>query len=419
MDDLQPPEEDQMRLLSVVVAAALALAGFARAAPPTTDDAAISAIETRLSPMSGTPEGSAPRTLAARMAELKVPGVSVAFIENGQVKWARSYGVATAGGPQPVTPATLFQAASMSKAFAATAVLRLVEQGRLDLDEDVNKRLKAWKVPPSPYTAEQKVTLRRILSHTAGLTVSGFPGYQAGKPVPSTVQILDGTPPSNTPAIRSFEAPGGAYAYSGGGYVVAQLAIVEAGGKPYPELLEQLVLRPAGMRQSTFAQPLPDALVARSASGHDRAGAVIPGGRNTYPEYAAASLWTTPSDYGRFLISLQDAHAGRPHALLRPSSAQAMMTPVDANYGLGLAIGRQGGHPFIQHGGGNAGFQCNAFAFLDGSRQGVVVMTNSDSGGVLAQEITNALAAAYGWGEPDPATRGSPRRAPYFPPAPK
>ena len=407
-----------MRLLSLVGAFALGFAGLAQAAPSAKDEAAISAMETKISPISATAEGSAPRTLAERMAQLKIQGVSVAFIENGKVKWTRSYGVATAGGKQPVTATTLFQAASMSKAFAATAVLKLVEQGKLDLDEDVNGRLKAWKVPASSYTAQQKVTLRRILSHTAGLTVGGFPGYVVGKPAPSLVQMLDGTSPANTPAIRSFEAPGGAFAYSGGGYLVAQLAIVEAGGKPYPDLLEQLVLKPAGMRQSTFAQPLPNVLLTRATSGHDRNGAVIPGGRNTYPEYAAAGLWTTPSDYGRFLISLQDSYAGRPHALLTQSSARTMMTPVDANYGLGLALGRWGGHPFIQHGGGNMGFQCNAFAFLDGSRQGLVVMTNSDVGGVLASEIQRALAAAYGWGDLDPDSHGSPRRAPYIPPAP-
>src|ERR1700759_1121456 len=102
----------------------------------------------------------------------------------------------------------------MSKALAATAALKLVEQGRLDLDGDVNARLKAWKVPPSAYTADSKVTLRRLLSHTAGMTVSGFPGYQAGKPIPTLVEILNGAPPSNTPAIVSWEAPGGSYAYS-------------------------------------------------------------------------------------------------------------------------------------------------------------------------------------------------------------
>jgi len=408
-----------VKFVAAVFAAVLALAGPARAASLSAADLAhIAEIETRL-PATGRDGKPVQMTLAARMAELKVPGVSIAFIENGQVKWTRTYGVAAAGGAKPITPATLFQAASMSKALAATAALRLVEQGRLDLDQDINDRLRAWKVPPSPYTAVEKVTLRRLLSHTAGMTVSGFPGYELGKPIPTTVQILDGAPPANTPPIRSFETPGGAYAYSGGGFVVAQLAIVEAGGKPYPELLEGLVLRPAGMRQSTFVQPLPPALVGRAASGHDAKGAMIPGGSHTYPEYAAASLWTTPSDYGRFLIALQDSYAGRPRALLAPASARAMMTPVDANYGLGIALGRQGGHPFIEHGGSNAGFQSDAFAFLDGSHQGVVVMTNADLGFVLVGEIRRAVGAAYGWGEPDPATRTSSRRAPFVPPAAK
>lgn len=399
-----------MKSIVSALAAAFLLAHPAAARPSAADQAAIAAVETRLGP--------ANKTLAARMAELNVPGVSIAFLEDGKVKWARAYGVAEAGGARAVTPETLFQAASMSKAVAATAALRLADRGRLALDDDINAHLTGWKVPESPYTAKEKVTLRRLLSHTAGMTVSGFPGYEAGKPVPTTVQILNGAPPANTPAIRSFEAPGGHYAYSGGGYTVAQLAIVEAGGKAYPDLLLDLVLRPAGMRLSTYAQPLPAKLIPRSAGGHGIRGIPIAGGRNTYPEYAAASLWTTPSDYGRFLIALQDSYAGRPRALLSPSSAKAMMTPVDANYGLGLALGRWGGHPFIQHGGSNAGFQSNAFAFLDGSRQGVVVMTNGDAAVVLIPEIMRAVVAAYGWGEADPATRGSPRRAPLVPPPP-
>lgn len=399
-----------MRSILAGLAAALLLAAPASAKTSAADQSAIAAYEARIG------SATAGKPLAARMAELNVPGVSIAFIEDGKVKWTRAYGVAEAGGARAVTPDTLFQAASMSKAVAAAGALRLVDQGKLDLDGDVNRRLKSWKVPESPYTAEKTVTLRGLFSHTAGLTVSGFPGYQAGKPIPTTVQILDGVAPANTPAVRSFEAPG-QYAYSGGGYTVAQLLMVEAGGAPFPELLNDLVLRPAGMRASTFAQPLPDKLVTRSASGHGVRGAVIPGGRNTYPEYAAASLWATPSDYGRFLIALQKSHAGRPGALLSPASAQAMMTAVDANYGLGLVIGRRGGHPFIQHGGSNAGFQCTALAFLDGARQGVVVMTNGDAGGVVANEIVSALAASYGWGDIDPATRNSMRRAPLVPPA--
>jgi CubicO group peptidase (beta-lactamase class C family) len=408
------------RLIFAAMAVALALASPAVAQAGLADNkGAIAAVETRVGRTAQPGEAQVYKTLADRMAELKVPGISVAVFDHGHVVWAKGYGVATAGGAT-VMPDTLFQAASMSKALAATAALRLVEQGRLDLDQDVNARLKGWKVPPSPYTAASKVTLRRLLSHTAGLTVSGFPGYAAGAPRPTLVQILNGTPPSNTPAIQSWETPGGAYAYSGGGFTVAQLMIVEAGGKPYPDLLQTLVLAPAGMRQSTFAQPLPDALIPHAASGHNRKGEVIPGGRNVYPEYAAAGLWTTPSDYARFMMALQDAYAGRPHAILRQASVRSMLAPVDAaaGYGLGEGLGRRGGRLYFSHSGGNEGFQCNSLAFLDGSGQGVVVMTNSDSGGIIAGEIFRAVAEAYHWGDPDPANPKSNRRAPDVPPKP-
>lgn len=401
-----------MRFLTSIVAAAWMLAGSAFAAPSAKDLAAIAAMEARLTPL-GSTEG---KPLTARMAELKVPGVSIAFIEDGRVKWTRTYGVADAGDGRPVTADTLFQAASMSKAVAAAGALSLVEQGRLDLDGDVNLRLKSWVVPASPYTAVEKVTLRRLLSHTAGLTVSGFPGYAAGKPVPTDVQMLDGLPPANTPAVRSFEPPGQGYAYSGGGFTVAQLLMVEAGGQPFPTLLDRVVLRPAGMRSSTFVQPLPQALVRRAASGHNAKGEVIPGRRNTYPEYAAAGLWTTPSDYGRFLIALQNAYAGRPRAILRQPTAQAMLTPVLSGYALGMVIEPRGARVAIQHGGSNEGFQCQSFAFLDGSRQGMVVMTNGDAGGRVAREVLAALRIAYGWGEPGKAPEGSNRRAPFTPP---
>jgi CubicO group peptidase (beta-lactamase class C family) len=406
-----------MRLL-IALLAALTCAGAARADVSARDRAAIEAVETNLTSSIHTSSGPASQTLAARMAELHVPGVSIAFFEKGRITWTRTYGAAQAGEARPVTPDTLFQAASMSKALAAAAALRLVEQGRLDLDRDVNTTLKAWKVPDSPYTATEKVTLRRLLSHTAGLTVSGFPGYEAGKPVPTTVQVLNGEPPANTPPVQSFEAPGGSFAYSGGGFTVAHLMMVEASGKPYPQLISELVLKPAGMRRSSIAQPLPDRLVGEATAGHDRKGAVIPGARNTYPEYAAAGLWTTPSDYARFMIALQDAYAGRGRGFLSQVSARTMLTPVSNGYAMGEIIEHHKGRTAFQHSGGNMGYTCFSLAFLDGSGEGFVVMTNADGGGVLTGEIAHTLAMAYGWGDPD-ANPGLIRRAPNRPPAPK
>src|ERR1700722_13425008 len=136
-------------------------------------------------------------TLAERMTELHVPGVSIAVIHNGVIEWAQGFGVQQAGG-KPVSTDTLFQAGSISKPVAAMAALHLVGQGKLSLDSDVNKVLTTWKVPASPAAPGATVTLRELLTHTAGFTVHGFPGYALGEPVPTLVQVLNGEKPANT-----------------------------------------------------------------------------------------------------------------------------------------------------------------------------------------------------------------------------
>jgi len=358
------------------------------------DRAAIEALENRVAPLPRGLGSKEPAPLAQRMAETRVPAVSVAFIEDGRVKWARAYGEAVAGSGRGVTPETRFQAASLSKAVAAAGALRLVDRGRLDLDEDVNRRLRAWRVPAGE--GIEPATLRRLLSHTAGLTVSGYGGYRPGRPAPTVVQSLEGAPPADTPPVRRFAAPGSRIAYSGGGYTVAQLLMSEATGTEFARLMRRTLLRPAGMTRSGFDRPSAEA-ARRDAGGHDANGAPIPGGAHVYPELAAAGLWTTPSDYGRFLVALQDSWAGRRGALLRPATARAMMTPVLSNYGLGVNVIERGGRRAVSHGGTNEGFQSRFVAFLDGAREGVVIMTNGDNGGLLAAGLQRTIARAYGW----------------------
>lgn len=392
-----------MKLTATLVAAVLALAGMACAETRSSADLAhIADIETALRVTS--PDGVVGvETLAARMAEVKVPGVSIAFIEDGKVKWTRGYGLADVAAGKPVTPDTLFQAASMSKALAAVASLRLVEQGKLDLDQDINARLTGWKLPPSKFTETDKVTLRRLLSHTAGLTVHGFPGYAADQPLPTTVQILNGAAPANTAPIVSDSRPGEKWNYSGGGYTIDQLMVMEATGEPFPETIARLVLKPAGMTRATETQPLPQTRRAQAATGYKLDGQPLPWRFNTYPEYAAAGLWTTPADYGRFMIAVQDAYAGRSDKLLKPASVKAMMTPGLNRWGLGVQTGRHAGRPTFEHSGGNAGFQCYFFGFLDGSRQGAVIMTNSDRGSVIGNAVLAAMSRSYGWPDADKA----------------
>ena len=190
-------------------------------------------------------------TLASRMEALHVPGVSVAVIRNGKILWARGFGVTKLGGA-PVTENTVFQAGSISKPVTAMAVMHLVQAGRLNLDTDINTYLKSWKVPENEFTAQKKVTLRGLLSHTAGVTVHGFPGYASGATVPTLVQVLNGETPANTPAIRVDTTPGTLWRYSGGGYVITQQMLLDVTGQSFPAFMHATVLGPLGMTHSTY-----------------------------------------------------------------------------------------------------------------------------------------------------------------------
>src|SRR5688572_23887791 len=192
--------------------------------------------------------------LAERMAHYKVPGVSIAVIDKGEIAWAKGYGVLDAHGTRPVMTDTRFQAASISKPVAAMAALALVQQGRLSLDEDVNLRLTSWRVPDSEFTKDQKVTLRRLLSHSAGLIRDDVGSYAAGQAVPDLVRALDGQEPANLPALRVNSVPGSMWRYSGGGYSVMQQLLIDVTGKPFAGLLQESVLGTIGMTQSTFMQ---------------------------------------------------------------------------------------------------------------------------------------------------------------------
>jgi CubicO group peptidase (beta-lactamase class C family) len=343
-------------------------------------------------------------TLAERMEHYHVAGVSVAVIDNSAIAWAKGYGVLDKITQQPVTTETLFQAGSISKPVAATAALHLVEAGKLNLDEDVNRKLKSWHVPENEFTREQKVTLRRILCHSAGLTVHGFPGYAVNETVPSLIDILDGKKPANTPAIRVDIVPGTKERYSGGGYTIMQLLLSDVTGEPFPQLLKETVLDKIGMKHSTYQQPLPPDWAKSAASGYRSNGEPIKGKWHIYPEMAAAGLWTTASDLARFAIEIQKSRQGKAnHVLSREMTAQ-MLTRQSQNAGLGLFLEGDGHAVRFGHNGADEGFQALLTATFDNG-QGVVVMVNSDNGILLAQEIMLAIAAEYRWQDYNPRER--------------
>jgi CubicO group peptidase (beta-lactamase class C family) len=335
-------------------------------------------------------------TIEERMRHHKVPAVSIAVFGSGKILWAKAYGLADADALSPATDATLFQAASISKPVSAMAALKKVEQGKLALDRNINDSLKSWKLPENELTRKTPVTLAELLSHSAGVTVHGFPGYAASRAVPTLVQVLDGVPPSNTAPIRVDIAPGKEFRYSGGGYTIAQQALIDVEGKPFPEILAETVLNPLGMTQSTYEQPLPPAQLKSAAAGHDAQGHPIPGKRHTYPEMAAAGLWTTPSDLARFALGLERALEGKPGGVLSKEMAAKMVTPVYEDYGLGLGINRRGPAAYFTHGGSNEGFRCLLLAHRD-KGYGAVIMTNAEEGDEILPEIVRSIAAAYQW----------------------
>lgn len=342
-----------------------------------------------------------------RMKTYGVPGISLAIIDGGELAWSGGFGAVDTAGSRAVDEDTIFQAASMSKPVAAFAIMKAFEAGRFDLDRDINEYLAGWKLPASPLTEGNPVTLRRIMSHTAGLTVWGFGGYAEGESLPTVPQVLSGEPPANSPPVFVDTAPGSLERYSGGGTTIAQLAITEAFDMPYEEILQREVLAPLAMYGASFEQTPPPDRMTNAAAGHDWDGTTIPGRWHRYVEQAAAGLWTSAADYARFLLGLQAAYAGVPGSLLSLATAREMASkpPGAVDFALGPKIIGRGNAVRFQHGGSNHGYMCGSNAFLDGSR-GVVVMTNSNSGAAIAEEVINAVAREFDW----PDYLRSPRR---------
>jgi CubicO group peptidase (beta-lactamase class C family) len=334
-------------------------------------------------------------TLQELMAEFHVPGLSVAVVHNFQIVWTKAYGVVAAGSQTPVTTKTLFQAGSISKPVAATGALYLVEHGKLALDEDVNKKLVTWKVPENDFTQTEKVTLRRILSHSAGLTVHGFSGYATDQTLPTLVQVLNGEKPANSAPVRVDFLPGSKVVYSGGGVTIEQQLIIDVTQKPFPQFMREVVLDKMGMTNSTYEQPLPAALAPLAATGTYSNGTSVTGKWHVYPEMAAAGLWTTPTDLAKFGIEIAKSKHGKSNLVLSEFMTRQMLTPQIENAGLGFFIGPTNPDRFA-HGGADEGFQA-MFVMLGDEGEGAVVMANSDNGITVANHLIDSIADEYRW----------------------
>jgi len=329
-----------------------------------------------------------------------IPGLSLAIIKDGKVIKAAAYGVANEGSGSVVTTNTLFQAGSISKPVSALGALHLVNQNQLSLDEDVNVKLHSWKLPENDWTKSEKVTLRRILSHSAGLTVHGFPGYEVGRKVPSLVQVLDGAGAANTKPIRVDIEPGSKVRYSGGGYTLMQQLILDVTGKDFARYMDETVLKPLAMRDSTFEQPLPADRSPRAARGYYSKENPVKNGWHIYPEMAAAGLWTTPTDLACFAISIQKLFTGSAEHTLEPlvsrSLAREMLTAQKEGVGLGLFLEGSGKNLRFKHGGRDEGFDALLVAYAEQGCGAALMINSNDNTGAL-ERMVEFVAREYAW----------------------
>jgi CubicO group peptidase (beta-lactamase class C family) len=326
-----------------------------------------------------------------------VPGVSVAVIKDFQIDRLEVYGVKDVTSDEPVTEETLFQAASISKPVSAMTAMKLVQEGKIGLDNNINDVLTSWKVADNTFTAVEKVTLRRLLSHTAGTVVYGCPGYLYSEDLPTLIQILNGTPPAKSPPIVVSAVPGTIFRYSNNGFCILQQAVMDIEQKDFPQIQQVTILTPLAMLSSTFEQPLPESRRVYAATGHYTNGTVIPGGHYIYPEMAAGGLWTTPADLARFLIEMQLSLEGLSNLMLTQFNAELMLTSVlDPGYGLGFELFNINGEPYFGHGGATIGFRCIMRAH-ETAGVGAVIMTNGENADTFCVTLMGFIAHNEGW----------------------
>jgi CubicO group peptidase (beta-lactamase class C family) len=338
-------------------------------------------------------EGEAGMKLEERMRHYGVPGVSIAVWKDGRVEWAAGYGVAAPGSAEPVTTRTLFQAGSISKTLAAVTTLRVLSDLNIPLDADVNRYLGDAKLPV------EGVTFERILSHTAGFNVPGFPGFAKGEMLPGVDEELQGL--GNTQPLRVDGKPGTEFHYSGGGYLLLQKLLETLTRRSINSVLGTHSIVAARLTSSTFVQSLPQFWANRKAGGLTEEGEPVAGGSHIYPEKTAAGLWTLPTDMARFLAALQT------NKLLPRELTERMLSPApgtNGRAGLGVFLIQRGKSRYFTHSGGNTGFSASYVASR-ARPEGVVVMANAENADPLIEEIVRAVAKVYGWPDYAPAPR--------------
>ena len=332
------------------------------------------------------------------MRRKRIPGISVAVIDGGELVWAQGFGWRDVKNRLPVDTETIFQAGSISKNIAALTVLVLSDTGGIDLNKDVNSILKSWQLPSK--CQEQPVTLRHLLTHQAGTGPKAFMGFHESRKAPTLIEVLNGYSwyiLGIRRPVKVIEPPESGYRYSGGGYCVVQQVLEDSEGESFDRIAHQRVLDPLMMTHSTFLL-YPDKEMRRNiANGYGWFhGTLFRGRWRIYPEAAAAGLWTTPSDLARMIIAIQRAVKGNSTGPLSTEVAKEFLKPqFEPEYGMGVFLGNENGDPIFFFGGFNWGYVSKFRAGVTNGR-GWVIMSNGQNTKFF-DPIVEAISDAFGW----------------------
>ena len=349
-------------------------------------------IEKNLIPMYSVAGKVKKMSIPEMMKQDSIPGMSIAFVDNGEIAWTKHYGFANIKDSVPVNSETIFTGASLSKPITAIAALRLVESGFLNLDEDVNLKLKEWKVPESKLTEKEKVTLRRLISHNAGIKNDLWNSYLPTETVPTLNQILSGEKPSIDPATSVIFEPGSRSKYSNPGYSIIQKLLMDTQNESFERIIDQLIIDPVGMKNSSIKQPIPDRLMEKRATGYTTD--LKPYPYRLFPYQAAGGIWTTPTDLAQFMITLLDDYHKGSNTLVSKEMAQKIFTKNINRYV--FSLWNWGDDIVFQHTGSNQGFNCIMYGSIN-KKQGIVIMTNSENAFGMIDYIQRAVNDVYDW----------------------
>lgn len=343
-----------------------------------------------------------------RMKDYKVPGLSIAVIKDYKIDWAKSYGLADTIKKIPVTTETMFSAGSISKFLMAVTALKMVENGQIELEKPINNYLTSWKIAENDYTKKTPITLRMLLSHSAGTSQTSYFGFTPTQPLPTIVEILSGAKISETRPVVVNSEPNAAFRYSGGGSMIAQLALMDVSKKSFSNLTQEILFEKLGMKNSTFEQPVPSKFVKQCSWAYSAA-SWFKGMPYVYPQQAAAGLYTTPTDLAKFFIDIQNSYLGKGKILSQATTIKmltAQQNVSDGGYKEQIGIGpfliqrtdnKDPKGVYFEFTGVNAGFLAYGMASVEGGN-GVIIMLNSgDDQNGIGKEIRRAVAKVYNW----------------------